>query len=170
MEALVHRRALSRESWKFLVFAAAMLFTAACDLTNPFPSRSALQTDAAAKIRYPASTELARVGYERRTTLEGPRPAVDGFIFGADASRDDLFHHYDRELRRLGWQQDTYSIYRSTVEFVAWGWCKPRMTFRVGVKDASRAFQPDLYQGRTYQIVYEADLQGREADVPCPKR
>ncbi len=169
MEALVHQRALG--SCRALpLFAVALLLITSCDLTNPFLPRSALQGDPAAKIRYPDSTELAKVGYERQVTLEGPAPAVDGFIFGADTSRDEVFYYYDRELRRLGWQQDTYSIYRSTVELVAWGWCKPRMTFRLGVKDASRAFQADLYQGRTYQIVFEANLQGREADVPCPKR
>jgi len=168
MEALVHGRALGRSC--LLVFAAATVILTACDLDNPYLPQSALQNEPAAKLRYPGATQLGRVSHERETTFDGPLPAVDGFVFGADVGREDLFAYYDRELRRLGWQQDDYGIYETTVETDMWGWCKPRMSFRLAIKDQDRAYDPSFYKGRTYRTVFEANLQGRDADVPCPKR
>ena len=162
---MVHGTALNP-----VVVVVTALLLSGCLADNPYVSRSTLQAEAAAKLRYPGATELSRGGHDRETTIDGPLPAVDGAIFGADADRDALFNYYDRELRRLGWQQDGYEVYRTTVETDAWGWCKPRMTFRVAIEDQDRAFQPSFYKGQTYRAVFEANLQGRDADVPCPKR
>jgi len=168
VEASVHRTALKTRPVLLVIVIAALL--SGCLADNPYVSRSTLQAEAAAKLRYPGVTELSRGGHDREMTIDGPLPAVDGTIFGADADRDALFSYYDGELRRLGWQQDGYGVYRTTVETDAWGWCKPRMTFRVAIEDQSRAFQPSFYKGQTYRTVFEANLQGRDADVPCPKR
>lgn len=168
MEALVHRRALGR-FFVLAVVGAATILTA-CGLDNPYLPQSALQSESAAKLRYPGATQLGRVSSDRGMTFDGPLPAVDGFVFGADVDREGLFAYYDRELRRLGWQQDGYGIYETTVETDAWGWCKPRLTFRLAIKDQSRAYDASFYKGQTYRTVFEANLQGRDADVLCPKR
>lgn len=153
-----------------LAIAVATAILTACLPDNPYLPRSALQNESVAKLRYPGATELGRGGHDRETTLDGPLPAVDGAIFGADVGREELFAYYDRELRRLGWQQDLYEIYRTTVDTDAWGWCKPRLTFRLAIEDQNRAYDPSFYKGQTYRTVFEANLQGRDADVPCPKR
>jgi hypothetical protein len=167
VEALVHGRTLGKLC--ALAITATALLTA-CLPESPYLPRSSLQNEPAAKLRYPAATQLGRVSTEREMTFDGPLPAIEGAVFGADVNREDLFAYYDRELRGLGWQQDLYEIYRTTVETDAWGWCKPRMSFRLAIKDRDRAYDPSFYKGQTYRTVFEANLQGRDADVTCPKR
>ena len=166
MEAVVHRSALSGA---VLLVAAALLFAACLGPQNPFPERSVLLAEPAATLRMAGAEELAKVGDERRMTIEGPISAFEGAIFGSQASALEVFAFYDRELRRLGWVQDRFVI-RSTVELDAWGWCKPRLLFRLAIKDRERAFEPRFYQGRTYATVFDARIRGRDPDAPCPNR
>lgn len=100
-------------------------------------------------------------------TIEGPRNAFHGAIFGTQASQEEVSAFYDDELTRLGWQRDTYQVFASTGELEAWGWCKPRMRFRLAIKKPGN-FEESFYQGKTFATVFDARLIGRDPDVACP--
>ena len=129
--------------------------------------RGELVSDPAWKLRMPGTEELAHFSDERRMTLDGPVDAYDGFAFGTQASDLEVFAFYDQELRRLGWRREPL-VSPSTVELRIWGWCKPRILFRLATKDQPRAFRPEFYRGRSYVTVFDARLRGRDTSFPCP--
>ncbi len=146
---------------------ALLLASAAC-LGNPYVERRDLVADPAWKLRMPGSEELAHFADERRMTIDGPVAPYDGFAFGTQARDLEVFAFYDGELRRMGWQQE-YLISAATTELRVWAWCKPRLLFRLGIEDQERAFRPEFYRGRSYVTVFDARLQGRDPDAPCPE-
>ena len=136
--------------------------------TQEFVDRATLLNEPAARLRFPGSVELAHVGAERVTTVEGPQSAFDGYILGSDADADEIHSYYARELERLGWQRDLIAGVKSTAEIEAWGWCRGRIDYRLAIKDAQRAFQPGFYGGRTFRTVFDARLVSRRLSTPCP--
>ncbi len=91
-------------------------------------------------------------------------------MFGVQVGDGDVHTFYDRELVRLGWKADPIAARTSTVELLAWGWCKGAMTFRIGVEDQPRAFKPEFYRGQTFRTVFDARIQGRDPARGCPAR
>ncbi|MEK6619376.1 MAG: hypothetical protein AABZ26_00210, partial [Chloroflexota bacterium] len=81
----------------------------------------------------------------------------------------EVFGFYSGELERLGWKRDSYQVFASTGETDAWGWCKPRMRFRLAIQKPGD-FEPSFYRGKTFATVFDATLIGRDPDVPCPAR
>lgn len=140
-----------------------------CALSDVPLERVDLVEDPAAGLRMPAADELAHVGDERRTTIDGPQRPFEGRIFGTMATAEEVFAFYDRELTSVGWQR-RLALGLSTVELDLRSWCKPKVWFRLAIKDKERAFQPGFYRGRDYTTVYEATLIGTDPTSPCPGR
>ena len=135
---------------------------------HPYAPLADLQREPAAALVMPGADELARGGEERRQVLGRPKAAGVGVAFGTQASAEDVFAYYDRELRALGYTFIPNGVVPATTEFEAWGWCKPAAAFRVGIKNQAKAFEPSFLQGRSYRTVFSADLTGRIASQPCP--
>lgn len=145
----------------------SVLFVACLPAPDQLVDRATLLRDPAASLRLPGVTELAHVGDERRTTVDGPQPAFDGYLLGTQASDGEVFSYYDAELRRLGWLSDRLVAIPSTVEFRAWGWCKAGMNFRLGIEDPKKAFTPEFLGGRSFTTVFDARISSRGA-LACP--
>lgn len=84
-----------------LRLAYLLCLVATCTATGP--SRSSLEADPAAQLRMPGATELAHGGNEARMSVDGPVHAMTLRVFGIDGSPSDVFAHYDRQLKSLGW-------------------------------------------------------------------
>lgn len=126
--------------------------------------------DPASKLRFPEAVELGHVGGERANTFEGPRGAFDGYILGTQASEREVHDYYARELTRLGWLPDRFVGTRATTELAAYGWCKGRLDFRLGIEDQPRAFRPEFFKGQSFATVVSATLNSRPLSTPCPYR
>ena len=127
-----------------------------------------LQADPAFAVRMPGADELAEVGGERRSTLDGAQSPFAGHIFGTLASSAEVYAFYERELARLGWQPETPPFSRSSAELENRLYCTRRATFRLAIKDKDRAFEPAFYQGRVYATVFDARLIGESRSSTCP--
>lgn len=134
------------------------------------PSAADLQRDPASQLRIGGAVELLHFGGDNQMTLDGPVDAWDGYIFGVQIPSRDVLAYYARELARLGWREDPLRTSRLTTETDAKAWCSSNANFSVGIKDQARAFQPDFYQGRSFQTVYEARITARPTGAPCPAR
>lgn len=150
-----------------ILLVATLLVLSCGPDANGFVDRATLSKEPAAQLRLPRASELAHVGRERTTTFEGPRSGFDGYILGTDADQETVYAYYARELERLGWTRETTGS-ASTDEITAWWWCKPRMNYRLAIKDQKKAFRPEFYQGQTFRTVFDATLIGREPGIPCP--
>src|SRR5438270_4889528 len=152
----------SRDSLRLVTRRAVgvllLVIVAACG--SDVPGLSTLQGDRAAAIRMADVVELGDFSGDKHTTIDGPQPAFDTHVFGTQATQDAVHAFYDRQLQQLGWQADRLAGPMTTVELVAWGWCKGGgLVFRVGIEDQPRAFKPEFYKGQTFQTVFEADIQ-----------
>lgn len=132
-----------------------------------WPERSELASEPAAALRFPEAEELAHVANEARSTIEGPFAAFDGRIYGSQATQEDIFAFYERELANLGWQRDEFAVFTSSGELDSWGWCKPSMIFRLAIKKPGN-FREEFYRGKEFVTVFEGVLIGREAEKACP--
>jgi len=150
-----------------LILVLAAFPLASCADTEEFVERSVLLRDPVSQLRLPAAVELAHVGAERVATFEGPQSAFDGYILGTNADADAVLAYYARELERLGWTREATTRH-ATTELAAWWWCKERMTYRLAIEDQKKAFQPEFYQGQTFQTVLDATLMSRSRFHPCP--
>ncbi len=116
------------------------------------------------------AVELLHFGGDNQMTIDGPIDAWDGYIFGVQASPEEVFAFYARELARLAWQGDALRLTQLTTETDARAWCSSSANFTVGIKDQARAFQPDFYRGQSFRTVYEARITARGPGAPCPAR
>lgn len=149
----------------------AMLMLASCfPWQHPSLERSELIADPAAQIRMPGSDELAHFARERESTVTGPAFAFDRYAFGTSASEPEVIAFYDQRLRALGWTRDDLAVFPGSTDLKARGWCKPRMAYRLAIKDQPRAFKPEFYRGKSYVTVYDAGLQAKAADAKCGAR
>lgn len=139
----------------------------ACALSDQPLERRDLERDVASNLRMSGADELAHVGDERRTTIEGAQRPFEGRIFGTMATAEEVFAFYGRELMALGWQRQQ-AVGRSTVELDLRSWCKPKIWFRLAIVDRARAFQPAFYRGRDYTTVFDATLIGTDPKSACP--
>jgi hypothetical protein len=133
------------------------------------PDLATLQRDPAASLRLPNAVDLGHFRGDREATIDGPQTAWDSHVFGVLVSDAEVHAFYDSELQRRGWKPDRLATSPSTVELVAWGWCKGAMIFRVGIEDQPRAFRPEFYRGYTFTTVFEAAIQGRDPALGCPE-
>lgn len=128
-----------------------------------------LVADPAHQLRMPGAVELAHVGNDRRATVEGEQDPFDGWIYGTQASADEVLAFYAAELTRLGWKPDRYRVVAATTEVKAWGWCKPGVRFRLAI-DREGTNSPALYKGQSYATTFDATMIGRDPKVTCPGR
>ena len=149
-----------------LVLIAALAI--ACGSSDKYVDRATLLREAAAALRFPGATELSHVTAERAMTIDGEQTAWDGGIFGTDATDAAVFAFYDPQLRGMGWMPDLISSIGTSVELRTWGWCKPGMSYRLGIEDQARAFDPSFLGGRTFRTVFDARVVSRDKAVACP--
>lgn len=142
------------------------MLVASCT-SEEFVDRATLLRDPAAKLRFPGAVELGHVGGEREDTFEGPRGAFDGYILGTQVSEQEVFAYYATELERMGWLRDPLVGTRATTELMAYGWCKGRMNFRLGIEDQPRAYRPEFYRGHRFATVFSATIDSRRLSRPC---
>ena len=106
--------------------ALIVLGVAAVSCSSPdFVDRATLLREPAAEVRFPGTVELAHVGSDRVTTIEGTQSAFDGYVLGTSAAAEEVRAYYARKLQDLGWQPDRLAGIPSTAEIDAWGWCNP---------------------------------------------
>ncbi len=151
-------------------FARVALISAVVGCSPGDPDLAALQREPAAAIRLSDATDLGHFSGEKASTLEGPQPAFDAHVFGAQRSAEEVRAFYDQALVRSGWQADRLAASLSTTELQAWGWCKGAMKFRIGIEDQPRAFRPEFYRGQSFQTVFDARIVGRDPAIGCPTR
>ena len=72
-------------------------------------------------------------------------------LWGSQLTIDQTFSFYSAQLQTLGWVPD-FGPTLSSGELRGWGWCKPRMFFRLAIFDpanydrrASRTEQPTAW-------------------------
>jgi hypothetical protein len=150
-----------------VVVSLVLIFAASACAASPL-ERSDLEADPASRIRMPGADVLTHVADERHTSIEGPQPPFEGFIFGTMSSRDAVYAFYEAELARLGWKREPRVLGRSTVELDLREYCKPKVFFRLAIKDKARAFRPEFYGGRDYVTVFDARLVGVDPTGKCP--
>jgi len=130
--------------------------------------RADLEADAAFALQMPGADELARVGGDRLSTLEGEQFPFAGHIYGTTAPSADVYAFYEAELTRLGWRAQTPPYPRSSVELENRIYCKSDAEFRLAIKNMDTAFQGAFYRGRTYMTVFDARLLPNDRRAPCP--
>ena len=148
--------------------SGVLLIVAACGTGEP--DLATLQRDPAATIRLADAVELGHFYGDKHMSLDGPQPAFDSHVFGAQVTDDAVKAFYDRQLRQFGWQADPLAGTMMSAELSATGWCKGAMEFRIGIEDQARAFKPEFYRGQTFRTVYDAAIQGRDPALGCPER
>ncbi len=152
-----------------LVVVAALAFQA-WSSAHTLLSYTDLKSDPAYALRMPAADELARVGGDARTGIDGSTPAFAGHIFGTMATSADVYAYYESELARLGWHTQPPPFSMSTDELENRLYCKPKASFRLAIKNKDTAFQPAFYRGRAYVTVFDATLITADPESPCPRQ
>jgi len=130
--------------------------------------RADLEAEAAFAVQMPGADELARVGGDRRFTLEGEQNPFAGHIYGTTATSADVYAFYETELARLGWRKQLPPYPRSTAELENRIYCKIGAEFRLAIKNQDTAFQAGFYRGRTYTTVFDATVLSGDPRSPCP--
>jgi hypothetical protein len=148
----------------FVVVAVAMLWPRAI---TPF-ERADLETDPAFALQMPGADELARVGSDRRFTLDGEQVPFAGHIYGTTATSADVYAFYESELARLGWQKQALPYPRSSAELENRIYCKTGAQYRLAIKNKETAFRTEFYRGRVYTAVFDARLTAEDPGAPCP--
>ena len=132
----------------------ALIACASCS-----PTRASLQSEEAAKLQMPDSTELASGGHDEEQTPEGGLPAIAWREYGVDASWDEVFAYFGAELTAQGWEVGGGSSgIRSTSEYDAEAWHKGDRILRLGhLRDSPK---PDAGSFMTW---YRVSLIGQGA-------
>ncbi|MBU6423436.1 MAG: hypothetical protein KGQ88_05305 [Chloroflexi bacterium] len=102
---------------------------------------------------------IREVSGERFMNITGPEVAFYGHVFGVQSSVEEERAFFDRELRKLGWTPDFGPIL-SSGEADGWGWCKPRMYYRLSAFDPQQYDRVGVADGAKYATVIDARLQG----------
>ena len=133
-----------------------------------------LEADPASQLRMPGADLLGGPGGKDRTlTPDGPSMAFYWALFGTQAPKEDVRAFYERELAKLGWTRHNGGVNLSSTDLAPInGWCKPRVTFRLAIKDPDpRVNVPRLDStGQPYPTVFDAGLVALNPDEKCPGR
>lgn len=97
--------------------------------------------------------------------ITGPEPAFYGHVWGVQLTLDEVFAYYSAGLARLGWVPD-FGPTLSSGELQGWGWCKPRLFFRLAIFDPARYDRVGIQDGTRYRAVIDARING--TDRACP--
>jgi hypothetical protein len=152
------------------VALAVMLVLGSCTQYFGAMDLHDLQADPASQLRMPDAAQLAHFAKDRSLTPDGPSNAFEAYLFGTKAPTEQVIAFYERELAKMGWTRYNRGVNTSTTELRADGWCKPRVTFRVAIKDP-RANAPRLDStGQPYPTVFDAGLMAVDPDEKCPGR
>ena len=160
---------MSAPARTLLVLLLGLLLAACLPSEHPSLERRVLESDHAAAILMPGAEELAQFGKERGDTVTGPAFATHAYLFGTQAGDEEVIAFYDRELRRLGWAREDDAVVSGSTDRYVSGWCKPRLTYRLAMKQ-ERAFEPSVYQGKTFRTVFDAGLVAVRAGRTCHGR
>ncbi|OLD11487.1 MAG: hypothetical protein AUJ06_00370 [Chloroflexi bacterium 13_1_40CM_3_70_6] len=113
----------------------------------------------------PDATLIRQVGAEGFENITGWQGAFFGHVYGTQLSIDEVFAFHDTELTKLGWKPDLKPIL-SSGELRGWGWCKPRMFFRLAIFDPAEYDRTVVLDGAAYRVVFDARIDGTLQ--PCP--
>lgn len=133
--------------------------------TNPYPTLATLKAEAAGSVVTPDATLIRDVSGERFANITGWQSAFYGHVYGTQQHVDEVFAYFQGELLRLGWVRTREPIL-STGESDGWGWCKPRLFFRLAIFDPRDYADVGIPDGGTYHTVYDARLQGTTRECP----
>ncbi len=160
MEALVRRRAV------VLVFA--VVIAAACGENTPggYPSLATLRAEPAAEIAPEGSMDLRTMSAEPFNNITGPEAGFYGHLFGTTLPADQIARFYGDALPRMGWTVDRAPI-RGSVETRTWGWCKPKMVFRLAILDGRRGYdRAGVAVPPGVDVVFDATIVGTKGSCP----
>lgn len=137
--------------------------------TNRPVARADLLAIGGARLFYPSSTIVRRVGADQTPTSPGqePNPAYTGAILTARATPDQLYAWYGSQLRARGF--DPANAYRPASQTSARAWqIHHRLQVQVGVFDPGRLA---MDQGLVVPVpmgavVYEMTLVGYPPGLP----
>ncbi len=128
-----------------------------------------LQADPAGELRMPDADRLGQIARDRTLTPDGPTNAYFGYLFGTHRPNDDVLAYYRDQLARLGWTRNSRVVNRSTTDRRVDGWCKPRVAFRLPIKDPDpRVNAPELdAAGYPYPTVFRAEVVALDPEEKC---
>ncbi len=77
---------------------------------------------------------------------------------------------YERELANLGWTRYNGGVNRSSTDLPVDGWCNPRITFRLAIKDPDPRVNKPRFDstGQPYPTVFDAGLVALSPEEKCP--
>lgn len=159
MEALVRHHAVA--------VVLAIIGATSCGANTPggYLPLADLRAEPAAAIAPPGSVELRTVAAEPFNNITGPEAGFYGHLFGTTLAAADVAAFYARELPRVGWTKDRPPI-GGSVELKTWGWCKPKMFFRLAILDTRGYDRAGLTVPSEVTLVFDARVTG--AKGPCP--
>jgi hypothetical protein len=91
--------------------------------------------------------------------ITGPEPAFYGHVWGTQLTIDQTFSFYDAQLQAVGWVAD-FGPTLGSGELRGWGWCKPRMFFRLTIFDPANYDRRGITGGTAYRVVFDASING----------
>jgi hypothetical protein len=133
---------------------------------NPYLPLAVVRAEPAASLVPPGGTLIREVGAETFENITGWQAAFFGHVYGAQSQPEDVFNFYERELRKLAWLPD-FGPTLSTGELRGWGWCKPRMFFRLAIFDPAEYDRTGIRDGAAYRVVFDARISGTVRER-CP--
>jgi len=132
---------------------------------NPYLPLAVVRAEPATSVVPPDATLIRQVGAEGFENITGWQGAFFGHVYGTQLSIDEVFAFHDTELTKLGWKPDLKPIL-SSGELRGWGWCKPRMFFRLAIFDPAEYDRTVVLDGAAYRVVFDARIDGTLQ--PCP--
>lgn len=149
-----------------LTLTLVSLVLAACTPSEAQLTRSELRQDPAASLVPPGAEALVHSGDEYHMTIDGESYAYETSLYRTRSGASSVIAYYSERLRASGWQSP-YDGARTTDETQAFGWCKGRMEFRLGIRDPRAPMNRKFFAGG-YPTVFETMLAGRDTKVACP--
>jgi hypothetical protein len=75
-------------------------------------------------------------------------------------------------LPKLGWTRNNGAVNQSSTDLPVYGWCKPRVTFRLAIKDPDPIVNSPRFDsaGQRYPTVFDAELVAVDSDEKCVPR
>ena len=158
--------------WRAAALFLALVILSSCGQYLGAMDLRDLQADAAGELRMPGADQIGRLAKDRTLTPDGPSMAFYGHVFGTKASKDDVTAFYAAELAKLGWSRNNGAVNRSSTDLRVEGWCKPRVTFRLAIKNPDpKVNNPRLDStGQLYPTVFDAELVAVDPAENCVAR